>query len=84
MAKTISHNKLTDTLALTECRDGFWLYDKTRGMNLAMRAATPEAAFVKALTYYQRRLAEVETEHASLGAKVEAFISQFVTDESED
>jgi hypothetical protein len=60
MSKIIQHSVLTDTLGLTECRDGFWLYDKTRGMNLAMRSETEQAAFVKAITYYQKRLAEVE------------------------
>lgn len=77
MTKTISHVELTPTLALTECNDGFWLYDKTRGMNLSMRAKTPQDAFVEALTYYQRRLGEVETAHKELTAKVDAFVSQF-------
>lgn len=27
-AKAISHKKLTDTLALSEMKNGYWLYDK--------------------------------------------------------
>lgn len=37
MGKHINSTKLTETLTLSECSDGFWLYDKTRGMNLSMR-----------------------------------------------
>ena len=72
MRPAIKNTKLTDTLTLSECHDGFWLYDKTRGMNLSMRAKTPTDAFVKALTYYQRRLSEVA-----------AFVSNFTDDEEE-
>lgn len=80
--KPISHIDLTPTLCLSEYPQssghrGFWLYDETRGMNLSMRAKTPQDAFVEALTYYQRRLAEVEAAHKSLTAKVDAFIAQF-------
>jgi hypothetical protein len=60
---------------------GFWLYDETRGMNLSIRAKTAEAAFVKALTYYQKRLLEVEKAHNELTQKVDAFVSQFVEPE---
>lgn len=80
MGKKINHQQLTETLGLTECNDGFWLYDKTRGMNLAMRADNETSAFVKALTYYQRRLAEVEKEHKELREKVSLFVGQFVDD----
>lgn len=78
MGKTINHVQLTETLGLTECQDGFWLYDKTRGMNLSMRAKTPQDAFVEALGYYQRRLAEVEAKHHELETKVNAFVEQFI------
>jgi len=74
MAKTISHVDLTDTLSLTECTDGFWLYDETRGMNLSMKAKTSQDAFVEAITYYQGRLAEVETSHKALTKKVKGFV----------
>ena len=83
MRPAIKTTRLTDTLALSECHDGFWLYDKTRGMNLSMRAKTPTDAFVEALTYYQRRLSEVETAHRELRGLVDAFVSNFTEDEEE-
>lgn len=76
MAKCISHIKLSDTLGLSECKDGFWLYDSTRGRNLAMRAKTANDAFVEALEYYQERLQQVEQQYKELHAKVDAFVSQ--------
>ena len=78
MSKSNNHVQLTETLGLTERPDGFWLYDKTRGMNLSMRAKTPQDAFVEALSYYQRRLAEVEAKHRELKTKVNAFVEQFI------
>jgi hypothetical protein len=79
--KPISNTELTETLTLSHCHDGFWLYDETRGMNLSMRAKTPQDAFVESLTYYQERLTEVENAHRDMSAKVNAFVSQFVTDD---
>lgn len=77
--------KLSETLVLSEftfgCNHGFWLYDKTRGMNLSMQAKTETDAFVEALTYYQRRLAEVEKKHSELSKKVSAFVDQFTEEE---
>lgn len=83
MRPEIKTTKFTDTLILYECHDGFWLYDKTRGMNLSMHAKTPTAAFVKALTYYQSTLSEVETAHRELRGLVDAFVSNFTEDEEE-
>lgn len=71
----------TETFTITHCRDGYWLYDNTRGMNLSMRAESVEAAFTEALLYFQRRLRTVEQQHRSLKVKVEEFVEQFV-DES--
>lgn len=82
MRPATKNTKLTDTLTLSECHNGFWLYDRTRGMNLSMRAKTPTDAFVEALTHYQRRLSEVETAHQKLSKLVDAFVSNF-TDEEE-
>lgn len=79
--KPISSIQLSETLNLSECRDGFWLYDTTRGMNLAMRAKTKDAAFLEALDYYQERLSQVEREYADLSAKINAFVEQFASDE---
>lgn len=72
--KPISFTNLSETLNLAECHDGWWLWDDTRGMNLSMKAKTSEVAFVEALTYYQRRLKEVEKELATLNAHVELFV----------
>ena len=84
MAKTISHEKLSDSVAITKCSDGWWLYDETRGMNLAMRAKSRDSALIDAITYYQRRLDELETEHRCLACRVDAFVSLFVQDQGED
>ncbi len=83
MGKLITLTSLSPTLDLSECSDGFWLYDKTRSMNLSMRAKTPTAALVGALKYYQERLLRVEQEYKLLREKVDAFVGQIV-DEPED
>lgn len=81
MATVIKHTVLTPKLAITECTDGFWLYDETRGMTLAMRANSQQAAFVKALTYYQERLSDLESSHNCLNKRVQEFVSQFTEDD---
>lgn len=73
--------KLSDTLHLADCHDGFWLYDCTRGMNLSMGAKTKDDALVEALTYYQRRLKEVEGYYSSLKARVDQFVESFVEED---
>jgi len=73
---------LTDSLTMSECRDGYWLYDYTRGMNLSVKAKTQEDAFVEALTYYQRRTKKVEDELKKLSQSVSVFINS-VSDEDE-
>ena len=70
------HIRLTDTLTLSDCKDGFWLYDKTRGMNLAMRSKTERDAFVEALTYYQRRLGEKDQYIITLTNNINTFLSK--------
>ena len=82
--KAIRTIKLTDTLSLSEWKDGWWLYDKVVGMNLGMRCESPEAAFVKALTYYQERLTQVKGDLKSLSEKVEIFVAQFVLEDDYD
>lgn len=81
-ARSITH--LSDTLHLADCHDGFWLYDDTRGMNLSMRAKTKDDAFVEALSYYQKRLKEVEGLYSSLKSQVNTFVEQFTDDNNED
>jgi len=77
MANTIVATKLSETLQISECSDGFWLYDKTRGMNLSMQAKTFNDAFVQALTYYQKQLSNVEKSYWALQGQVDSFVSQF-------
>lgn len=83
MGKCLNSIKLSETLELAECTDGFWLYDETRGMNLSMRAKTPQDAFVEAITYYQERLSSTEKAYRDLNSRVEAFVSQFVETEED-
>lgn len=84
MSKIINHTELTSTLGLTECADGFWLYDKTRGRNLSMKAKTSQDAFVEAITYYQDSLTRLEAAHKELNEKVYNFVNLFVPDEDID
>jgi len=63
-----------DTIIVTEQKDGFWLYDTTRGMNLSMRAKSKDDAFIQALKYYQKRLLNVETRLHSLQDKIDLFV----------
>jgi hypothetical protein len=83
MGKCISSKKLTDTLTLSECTDGFYLYDKIRGMNISMRAKTEEQAFVATITYYQKMLMISQTQYKNLSEKVESFIGGFINDEGD-
>ena len=84
-----NHVDFSPTLGLSEYTDprngsfGFWLYDKTQGMNLAMRAKTERDALVGALHYYQERLTEVEQAHRALTQKVDTFVAQFVEADDE-
>jgi hypothetical protein len=58
--------KINDITNITENHAGFWLYDKSRGMHLAMRSESERAALIEALEYYQRRFVEVETDKGRL------------------
>ena len=79
---------LSETLSISEYKTGgqtgFWLYDETRGMNLAIRAKSETDAFVEALLYYQERLTEVETAYTELNRKVKTFVDQFIEDDLDD
>lgn len=79
--KAINQTKLTDTLTISECVDGYWLYDYSRGMNLSMRAKTETDALVEAITYYQKRTKEIEDKFNNLNKKVNSFLEQFEPDE---
>lgn len=75
--------KYDETISLVERKNGFWLYDKTRGMNLSMRAKTKDDAFFEAIKYYQKRLATVEAELKTLSAKVDSFIDSVRPDDGD-
>lgn len=81
MAKAIRNIFKNDNFLLSECNDGFWLYDYEIGMNLSMRAKTEQDAFIEALTYYQNRLKQIKKDYKDLNNKVEAFVSQFNNEE---
>lgn len=88
MSQPADHvHKISKTLTLCEFESGgskgFWLYDKTRGMNLAMRAKTERDAFVEALEYYQERLTEVEAKHRFLKVQVDAFVTKVMEEDSD-
>lgn len=74
MGRAIRTDHVLPTLHMSECPDGFWLYDDTRGMNLAMRAKTKEEAYVDAIKYYQQRLKKIEEGYRLLRSQVDAFI----------
>ena len=82
--KAISQIKISDTITISECINGFWLYDKTQGMNLAMRAKTERDALIKALEYHQKRANEYEEAYKTLNKKIDNFISSVSDDEDED
>ncbi len=82
--RAISSEKLTETLTLSLCHDGFWLYDKVLGMNAGMRGKTEKDAFVEALMYYQGRLKEVEQAYTELARKVDVFVSQFIEEDLDE
>ncbi len=80
--KVIKHIKLTDTLTISECKDGYWLYDKTRGINLSMRAKTEKDDYGDAITYYKKRCAEIEQKKKKLYDSVNNFIES-ISDNNE-
>ncbi len=55
-------------------KDGYWLYDKQRRMNLSMRAKSERDAFIEALTYYQQRLSSVETSYNAMRSRLHGFM----------
>lgn len=77
MGKAIRNVFKLDTLSLTECNDGFYIFDTVVGINISMRAKTEQDAFIEALIYYQKRLAEVKEDYKNLDNKVQIFLSQF-------
>jgi hypothetical protein len=68
----------TDTLSLTECTDGYYLYDKVIGYNIVMRAKTEQEACIEALLHYQKEHSSLQKDYKELYAKVEFFVTQFI------
>lgn len=80
-SRAIKSVKLTDTLTLSEYKDGYWLYDHTRGMNLAIRAKTETDAFVSALKYYQKKTKKIEARLNELNKAIDTFVSEISDDD---
>lgn len=78
MSKTLNPFVLSKTITISQCTDGFWLYDSSRGMNLSMKAESSEVALLEAQEYYQKRFQEVQNNYNSLKAKVDHFVGQIV------
>lgn len=76
--------KLNESLTICEChRDserpqGFWIYDKIAGMNLAMGNPDRDAAFVEVIEYYQKRLQSTTQALNCLQNRVDTFVAQFI------
>jgi hypothetical protein len=76
--------KLSESLTICEChRDferpqGFWIYDKIAGRNLAMGNPDRDAAFVEAIEYYQKRLQSTTEVLNDLQHRVDTFVAQFI------
>ena len=70
---TLTHNEI----------EGFWIYDKSQGMNIALSAKTEQEAFIMALSYYQKRLTKVESELKTLQNKVYYFLDNFSNKDEE-
>jgi hypothetical protein len=83
MAKFIKKIFKTDTLSLSECNDGFYLYDYVIQMNISMRAKTEQDAFIEALMYYQKSLQETKKNLKDIEDKVYNFIGKFDNENEE-
>lgn len=81
MAKVISHRMINESTTITECSDGWWLYDENRGMNLAMKAKSEVEALIEALEYYQRRSKKLDSDYKDLKSKVDLFVNQFIKED---
>lgn len=54
--KALIQEKLTDTLTLSQCIDGYWIYDAQLGYNTAMHCKTEREAFISTINDYKERL----------------------------
>ena len=83
MKKAIKHVFKTNKFQLSECSDGFYLYDYVQGYNIVMRAKTEQEACIEALEWYQKRLNIAKEDYKTLSNKVDSFLKQFI-DEDDD
>ena len=81
MGKAIKYVFKLDKISLTECTDGYYLYDYVVGMNISMRAKTEQDACIEALLWYQKKLVDAKLDYKILNDKVESFLSQFDIEE---
>lgn len=73
--RALKHIELTDKLTLSECDDGFWLYDYDAEMNLSMRANSEREALLEAITYYKSKAKELKRILDKQDKAIEQFIS---------
>jgi hypothetical protein len=76
MGKAIRNVFKTDKFLLSECSDGYYLYDYVVGMNISMRAKSEQDACIEVLLWYQKQLATAKLDYKILNDKVQNFISQ--------
>ena len=81
MGKVIRNVFKTDALTLTECTDGYYLWDKVAGFNISIHAKTEQQALIDGLEYYQRYHSKLKKESKELNDKVESFLCQFGKEE---
>jgi len=81
MGKAIRNVFKTDTLTLTECTDGYYLWDKVAGFNITIHAKSEQQALIEGIEYYQRYHSKLQKEHKELSNKVDSFLSQFERDD---
>ena len=78
MGKAIRNVFKTDTLTLTECTDGYYLWDKVAGFNITIHAKSEQQALIEGLEYYQKYHSKLKHDYKELKGKVDNFLSQFV------
>lgn len=72
--KVLIQEKLTDTLTLSQCTDGYWLCDTQLGYNTAMSCKTEREAFISAINEYKRKLTNLKKADKVLREAAENFI----------
>jgi len=77
MGRAIRNVFKTDTLTLTECTDGYYLWDNVASFNIAIHAKSEQQALIDGLNYYQNYHSKLKKEHKDLNDKVQNFLSQF-------